>query len=165
MNHSLPAAASPQPALLSPAAAVLRGVCRLLDDAGLSPLAEFTLANGRRLDVAALGPDGSVTGIEIKVSRADLAGDLKWPDYLDFCDRFYFAGPESLADAPFPASCGLILADRWGGAIIRESPLRTVAPARRKAVTLRFARAAALRLARLGALVPEASGPDSGVPR
>ena len=122
----LPPLAAPE--ALSPAGAVLRGVCRLLSDAGFSPLPEFTLANGRRLDIAALGPDGALTGIEIKVSRADLVGDLKWPDYLDFCDRFYFAGPEALADAPFPASCGAVvqatrdhrrMADRGRGCVVR----------------------------------------------
>src|SRR3546814_10117613 len=29
--------------------------------------------------------------VEIKVSRADLHGDGKWPDYCDWCDRFYWA--------------------------------------------------------------------------
>ena len=52
---------------------VARGVSRLLLQEGFSPILEFTLANGRRLDVAALGDDGTVVGVEIKVAVADLS--------------------------------------------------------------------------------------------
>ena len=45
-----------------------------------------------------------------------------------------------------PALCGLIVADRYEAAVIREAALRKLAPARRKAETLRFARRAARRL-------------------
>src|ERR1700678_3191155 len=68
------------------AADVARGVSRLLMQEGFSPILEFSLANGRRLDVAALGPDGTVVGVEIKVAIGDLKADGKWPDYLAFCD-------------------------------------------------------------------------------
>jgi hypothetical protein len=46
-----------------------------------------------------------------------------------------------------PEECGLIVADGFGGAILRDSPVRPLAGARRKAVTLLFARLAALRAA------------------
>ena len=62
------------------AAEVARGVSRLLLQQGFSPILEFTLANGRRLDVAALGADGTLLGVEIKVALADLRGDTKWPE-------------------------------------------------------------------------------------
>jgi hypothetical protein len=32
---------------------------------------------------------GELTIVEIKVSKADLLGDQKWTDYLDYCDRFF----------------------------------------------------------------------------
>ena len=48
-----------------------------------------------------------------------------------------------------PDHAGLIVADGFGGAIVRESPALVLAPARRKALTLRFARAAADRLMRV----------------
>jgi hypothetical protein len=70
---------------------VARGVSRLLLAEGMTPILEFSLPNGRRLDVAALGPDGSFVGVEIKVSLGDLAADAKWPDYLTAL--FYFAVP------------------------------------------------------------------------
>ena len=126
---------------------VARGVSRLLMQEGYSPILEFTLANGRRLDVAALGPDGTVLGVEIKVALGDLKSDQKWPDYLEFCDLFYFAIPPDFPDEFVPAGTGLIVADRYGGAIVRPSPVASVHASRRKAVTLRFAKVAAERLA------------------
>src|SRR5690348_17319406 len=131
------------------AADVARGVSRLLIQEGFSPILEFTLANGRRLDVAALGPDGQMLGVEIKVSVADLRGDGKWPEYLEFCDLFYFAIPPEFPDEHVPAGTGLIVADRYGGAIVRPSAVAQVHPSRRKAVTLKFAKCAAERLSNI----------------
>jgi hypothetical protein len=86
---------------------VARGVTRLLFAEGFTPIVEFSLPNRRRLDVAALGPDGTVIGIEIKVSVADLRADDKWPDYLSFCDLFFSPCPRNFRKArcrPQPAS-------------------------------------------------------------
>jgi hypothetical protein len=132
---------------MTTAAEVARGVSRLLMQEGFSPILEFTLANGRRLDVAALGGDGTVLGIEIKVALSDLRGDMKWPEYLEFCELFYFAIPPDFPDEHVPPRTGLIVADRYGGAIIRPSPIAQIHASRRKAVTLRFAKVAAERLA------------------
>lgn len=134
---------------------VARGVSRLLQQEGYSPLLEFTLASGRRLDVAALGPDGTMLGVEIKVSVADLKGDLKWPDYLEFCELFYFAIPSGFPDHHVPEGTGLIVADRYGGAIVRPSARTALHASRRKAVTLSFARVAAERLASVIELASE----------
>jgi hypothetical protein len=131
------------------AADVARGVSRLLIQEGFSPILEFTLANGRRLDVAALGPDGTMLGVEIKVAVSDLKGDQKWPEYLEYCELFYFAIPPDFPDEYVPADTGLIVADRYGGAIVRPSPRTALHPSRRKAVTLSFARVAAERLAQI----------------
>lgn len=125
---------------------VARGTSRLLLQEGFSPILEFTLANGRRLDVAALGPDGTVMGVEIKVAVGDLKADNKWPDYLEFCELFYFAIPPDFPDELVPPDTGLIVADRYGGAIVRPSPVASIHASRRKAVTLRFAKVAAERL-------------------
>src|ERR1700721_4629296 len=100
---------------------VARGVSRLLQQEGFSPILEFTLANGRRLDVAALGVDGTMLGVEIKVTIGDLKGDAKWPGYLEFCELFYFAIPPDFPDELVPADTGLIVADRYGGDIVRAS--------------------------------------------
>ena len=131
----------------STAADVARGVNRLLIQEGFSPILEFTLANGRRLDVAALGPDGAMLGVEIKVAVPDLKGDMKWPEYLEFCELFYFAIPPDFPDHLVPPETGLIVADRYGGAIVRPSARTQLHASRRKAVTLSFAKCAAERLA------------------
>jgi hypothetical protein len=131
------------------AADVARGTSRLLIQEGFSPILEFALANGRRLDVAALGADGTMLGVEVKVALNDLRGDQKWPEYLEFCELFYFAIPPDFPDEHVPTGTGLIVADRYGGAIVRPSPRTVLHPSRRKAVTLSFARVAAERLSQI----------------
>ncbi len=134
---------------LSPdAAAIARGVLRLMDQLGHAGLTEFTLANGRRADVAALGPKGEVSIIEVKSSVADFRSDEKWPDYQPYCDRFYFAVSHGFPKDLVPDEAGLIVADGFGGALLREAPRTPLPPGRRKAVTLKFARGAAMRLLR-----------------
>jgi hypothetical protein len=129
---------------------VARGVGRLLLERGLPPLFEFTLPSGRRLDVAAVSEAGDITAVEIKVSLADFRADAKWNEYLDYCDRYYFAVPDGFPQELLPAEQGLIVADRFGAAIVREAPYAPLAAARRKALLIRFARAAAERYARAG---------------
>lgn len=126
---------------------VRRGVGALLDDMGFAHVPELPLPNGRRADVMAIGRDGAIWIIEIKSSRADLLADHKWPDYRDFCDRFFFAALADVPQALFPADCGFICADPYGAELLAEAPAHPLAAARRKAVTLRFARFAAERLA------------------
>ncbi len=116
---------------------------------GYSSVTEFTLGNGRRLDVAALSAKGEFLGVEIKVSLSDLRGDRKWPDYIGYCDLFYFAVPPEFLQAQVPEGAGLIVADSYGGEIIRNARLENLHASRRRALTLRFAQCAADRLARL----------------
>ncbi|HWA91365.1 MAG TPA: MmcB family DNA repair protein [Rhizomicrobium sp.] len=143
---------------------VARGVSRVLIQEGFSPILEFTLANGRRLDVAALGPDGTMLGVEIKVSIADLRGDQKWPEYLEFCELFYFAIPPDFPDHHVPDGTGLIVADRYGGAIVRPSQRTQLHASRRKAVTLSFAKVAAERLAAVMEMAVQPPGPREARP-
>lgn len=126
---------------------IVRGVGRLFLDLGHTSLAELALPNGRRADMVALAPDGTLTIVEVKSCLADYRADGKWEDYLDYCDYFYFAVDEAFPQDVLPRHTGLIVADAYGGAIVRESPHTPLAPARRKAMTLRFAQHAALRLA------------------
>lgn len=127
------------------ALAVATGVRRLLAGHGCASICEMTLASGRRADVIALAADGSIWIVEIKSSLADLRADAKWPGYLDFCDRFFFAVPPDFPAARLPEGPGVILADAYGAAIVRAAPEQRLAGARRKAVTLRFAHLAAHR--------------------
>lgn len=132
---------------LSPGAAeIARGVLRLMHDYGFAGVTEMTLANGRRADVTAIGPGGDISIVEIKSSVADFRSDQKWPEYRPFCDRFYFAVGQDFPHDIIPEDTGLIIADAYGGAVIREPDYDKLAAARRKAVTLRFARLAAGRL-------------------
>jgi hypothetical protein len=141
---------------------VARGVTRLFFNQDIFALCEVPLPNGRRADMMGIDAHGLITIVEIKVSRADLMGDGKWLDYLDYCDRFYWAVPAGFDLSPFghecfqPGLCGLIVADRYDAAVVRPPALRKLAPARRKAETLRFARRAARRL--VGDLDPALAG-------
>ncbi len=134
---------------LADAGDLARGVLRLLADLGSEGMDEVSLANNRRADVLAVDAKGRIVIVEIKTSEADYRADGKWPDYLEFCDFFYFAVPAGFPDDLLPAEHGLIVADRFGGSVVRPAPERRLAAARRKAVTLKLARATAARLRRL----------------
>jgi len=148
----------------STAADVARGVSRLLLLQGYSPILEFTLPNGRRLDVAALGPGGEMLGVEIKVALADLRGDAKWPEYLDYCDLFYFAIPPDFPPEHVPQETGLIIADRYGGEIVKQAQAQSLHASRRKAVTIGFARVAAERLSSILDTIAQSNSPNLVVP-
>jgi hypothetical protein len=130
---------------------VARGVTRLFCRRDLFAICEVPLPNHRRADMMAIDAKGGLTIVEIKVAKADLMSDSKWTDYLEYCDRFFWAVPPALAgfcaeERFLPQAAGLIVADRYDAAVIREAALRPLAPARRKAELLRFARRAARRL-------------------
>jgi hypothetical protein len=139
-----------------PGARLARGVCRAFLDAGLAPVTEFTPERERRVDVIALDAAGLITIVECKASLADFRSDSKWPGYLDWCDAFYFAVDDAFPLDVLPEDEGVILADPFHAEIIRPPSPRRLAPARRKALTLRIARAASQRLRT--ALDPGAAG-------
>lgn len=128
------------------AAEIVRGLMRMYAQLGYACLAEVTLANGRRADVMALGPKGEVVIVEVKSCLADFASDAKWPEYAPYCDRFYFAVDCDFPQEIIPAEVGLFCCDAFGGAVIREAQPDPMPAARRKAVTLGFARLGAARL-------------------
>lgn len=131
------------------AAAVQRGCARLLTQMNYAAVTELTLATGRRADMMALGPKGEIIIIEIKSSATDYLTDAKWEDYLEFCDRFFFAAPPEFPRELLPPDVGFIVADRYGAEILREGAHDATLPgARRKALTLLFARVAARRVFR-----------------
>jgi hypothetical protein len=130
------------------AAVVARGVCRVLAQLGYASLVEFPLTNCRRVDVFALGKTGDLVAVEIKTSVADFRADRKWTSYREFADRLYFAVPSDFPALLIPEDCGLIVADGYSGTLLRNSVAHALAPARRRAVTLRFAQLAAERLRR-----------------
>jgi hypothetical protein len=136
-----------------------RAVCRALEQLGYTSLLEFPLANGRRADILALGRRGELVIVEVKSSLADFRADRKWAIYRDFSDRLYFAVSPDFPRALIPDECGLIVADAFGAALLREGSTTRLDPGRRRALTLRFGRVAAARLRRL--LDPEAGRLDT----
>jgi hypothetical protein len=130
---------------------VARGIGRLFARNDIWCLSEVPLKNGRRADLMGIDAKGLIVIVEIKVARADLLGDAKWPDYLDYCDRFYWGLPPALDRAPLeseayrPGTCGVIVADGYDAEILRPAALEPLAAARRKAQVEQLARAAMRR--------------------
>lgn len=139
------------PISASSAADVARGIGRLFARNDIWCLPEVALKNGRRADLMGIDAKGLIVIVEIKVARGDLLGDTKWPDYLDFCDRFYWGVPPGLDRAPLdgeayqPGETGVIVADGYDAEIIRQATLTRLAPARRKAQVEQLARLAMRR--------------------
>jgi hypothetical protein len=128
------------------ALSVQRGVGRLLRAYGFTMVTELPLATGRRADVVGLGPDGEFWIVEIKSSIEDFRVDQKWPDYRLSCDRLFFATHAGVPLDIFPEDAGLILADAYDAAVLREAPVHKLAGPTRKVMLLRYAQTAAARL-------------------
>jgi hypothetical protein len=125
--------------------AVTRGAARLFVALGYAPLLEVGLPNGRRADIMALGPRGQIAVAEVKSGQDDFRTDRKWGEYLPYCDAFYFAVAPEFPQGILPEEPGLIVADAFDGAVLRDAPVAALAGARRKALTIAFARLAAGR--------------------
>lgn len=134
---------------LHPGQRLARGVCRALQGYGFATMEEFCPARGKRVDVMALGPKGEIWVVECKSSRADFAADHKWQGYLEWCDRYFWAVDEAFPLELLPDDTGLMITDAYAAEIIRMAPEVKLQPARRTALTRRFARHAAQRLAGL----------------
>jgi hypothetical protein len=129
-------------------AMLARGVQRMLADLGFVSILEMPLANGRRADIIAINAAGAIWIVETKSGVEDFAVDQKWPDYPEYCDGFLFAVAEDFPRALIPDNVGLIVADGFGGAVLRDPPQHPLSAPRRKAMMLAFARLAAARLQR-----------------
>jgi hypothetical protein len=126
-----------------------RGVCRALAERGFGALTEFPLRSGRRVDVIGVNDRGDTVIVEIKTSVEDFRADQKWPEYLAFCDSFYFAVPTAFPRELVPEDCGLMIADAYGAVVLRAAPPLAMNGSRRRAQTARLAMLASLRLQRL----------------
>jgi len=131
--------------ILQPGQRLARGVCRLLRSHDFATLDEVTPKPGLRVDVMAVGPKGEIWVVECKSSRADFTSDQKWQGYLEWCDRFFWAVPADFPVEILPPDTGLIVADDYFGEIVTFAPSQPLAAARRKVLTVKFARTAAMR--------------------
>jgi hypothetical protein len=133
-------------------AAVARGVSRLFLRNQIMVQPEVSLRNNRRADLMGINAKGEIVIVEIKCARADLLGDQKWPEYLEYCDRYFWAVPAGFDIRPFdqpnflPERSGLIIADAYDAEIARTAAFVPLAAARRKVETQRLARLAMRRL-------------------
>lgn len=161
-----PPSCADEPAPSLCAADVARGVTRMLLRHDLVAMGEVPLDGGRRADLMALDARGRIVIVEIKVARGDLLGDGKWTDYLDHCDRFFWAVPAGFDASPLdregflPERTGVIVADRYDAAIVREAATHPMTPGARKRCTLALARRAGRRL--IGLTDPEAAALSMG---
>lgn len=134
------------PRALQPGQLLARGVCRHLAGHGFVCVEELVPTRGLRVDVMALGPKGEIWIVECKSGRADFTSDSKWEGYLEWADRFFWAVDEHFPTELLPEESGLMIADAYGGEIIRMGPQTKLAPARRKVMVQKFATHAARRL-------------------
>ena len=126
-------------------ASVTRGICRMLISMGYAPLTELTLVSGRRADIVGLNKSGHLILVEVKSCEDDFRSDMKWTDYLDFCDDFYFGVGQDFPHDALPEREGVIIADSYGGMIKRFAQGRKLTGARRKSMLLRLSRQAIMR--------------------
>ncbi len=132
--------------VLSRGQLLARGVSRLLASHGLVTIEELVPSRGLRVDVMALGGKSEIWIVECKSSRADFLSDHKWQGYLAWCDRFFWAVDTDFPTELLPGTSGLIIADPYGGEIMRMGPEHKLVPARRKQLVQKFATTAARRL-------------------
>jgi hypothetical protein len=134
------------------AALIRRGTTRLLYSLGFASIPELPLRSGRRADLVAVGPTGEILVVEIKSSVADFRSDQKWREYLAHCDRLLFAVTPQFPAELIPLDVGLIVADAYGGTLVREGEHHLLASATRKLMLISVARASSIRLAAINDL-------------
>lgn len=128
------------------AADIARGTMRLMRGLGFSCVPELPLASGRRADLVAFCPKGRIWIVEIKSCLADFQADHKWNDYRAHCDRLYFAVDPDFPREIIPDEAGLILADRYGAQIVRDTDEHALSGATRRMMALHLAHTTANRL-------------------
>ena len=116
---------------LTPGQKLARGAARHLTSLGYASIEEFVPSRGLRVDIMALGPKGELWIVECKSSREDFTSDDKWHNYIEWCDRYFWAVDADFPTDLLPDDHGLMIADAYDGEIIRNAPLTPLAAARR----------------------------------
>ena len=125
---------------------IARGVMRHFSQVGLSSLSEFSPTRGLRVDIITLGMSDEIWIVECKSGQNDFKSDKKWQNYLDWCDRYFWAVDANFPIGILPSDTGVIIADSYDASIIRDSPLNKLSAARRKKIMNSIARSACNRL-------------------
>ena len=145
---------------------ITTAVSRLFMERGAACIREFTVRTGRRVDLMALEDKRDITIVEVKSSRQDFTSDTKWPEYIEWADRFYFAVAEDFPREmlPGPDRCGIIITDGFDCHVVQEAPTIKLAAARRTHLVTRMAQKAMRRLERVAQAAGEIpltrTGPD-----
>ena len=125
---------------------IARGVMRHFAQIGLSSLSEFSPARGLRVDIITFGMWDEIWIVECKSGQNDFKSDKKWQNYLDWCDRYFWAVDANFPIGILPSDTGVIIADAYDASILRDSPLNKLSAARRKKIMNSVARSACNRL-------------------
>ena len=125
---------------------IARGVMRHFSQIGLSSLSEFSPARGLRVDIITLGMANEIWIVECKSCQSDFKSDKKWQNYLDWCDRYFWAVDANFPIDILPPDTGVIIADAYDASILREAPLNKLSVARRKKIIKSIAKSACNRL-------------------
>ena len=125
---------------------ISRGVMRHFAQIGLSSLSEFSPARGLRVDIITLGMANEIWIVECKSCQSDFKSDKKWQNYLDWCDRYFWAVEANFPIDILPPDTGVIIADAYDASILREAPLKKLSVARRKKIIKSIAKSACNRL-------------------
>ena len=126
---------------------IARGVMRHFSQMGLPSLSEYSPVRGLRVDVIVLAPSDEIWIVECKSSKIDFKSDKKWQNYLEWCDRYFWAVDSDFPKDILPFDTGLIIADSYDAKILIESPLNKLPAARRKKIVRSMASTACNRLA------------------
>tara|TARA_B100001057_G_C22240124_1_gene715427 strand:- start:9 stop:443 length:435 start_codon:yes stop_codon:yes gene_type:complete len=125
---------------------IARGVIRHFAQIGLSSLSEFSPAKGLRVDIITLGMSNEIWIVECKSGQSDFKSDKKWQNYLEWCDRYFWAVDANFPIDILPTQTGLIIADAYDASIIREAPLNKLSPVRQRKIIKLMAASACNRL-------------------
>ena len=125
---------------------IARGVMRHFAQIGMHSLSEFSPARGLRVDIITLGMSDEIWIVECKSGQSDFKSDKKWQNYLDWCDRYFWAVDGKFPIDILPSDTGVIIADAYDASILREAPLNKLPAARRKKITKSIAIFACNRL-------------------
>ena len=127
---------------------IARGVIRHFAQIGMPSLSEFSPTRGLRVDIITLGMSDEIWIVECKSGQSDFKSDKKWQNYLDWCDRYFWAVDGKFPIDILPSDTGVIIADAYDASIFREATLNKLPAARRKKITKSIAISACNRLLR-----------------